>query len=474
MSQRPLDMPSDRAQRLERLLAVGRALTSELDLDVLLERICSRPPRADRRALRRARLLDERPARARAVPHQRHRRGRQPGIGELPRGRGILGAAHRRSRAAPPPDVAEHPRSYGFPPGHPPMRTLPRRTVMIRGEAWGNLYLTEQRGRRDFDEDDEEAIVVLADWAARRDRQRPAVRRREQRRDELERAVRGARGDAWTSPSPLGGETDLDRILELIVKRGRALVEADALMILLRDGRRAAGGRRRGRRPAAGHARPDRGLDVGPRCSSAARRADRRRRRPVRIGAATRASRTPAARCVVPLVFRGSALGVLVGLRPPRRATSRFGARTSGAALVRGQRRHRGRRPRTVEEQRLRDSLDGRRGRAQALGARAARRDAAGPRRPEARALRRALRADPERGARRSTRRVGQIEPRSPACGRSSPSCARRRSTSSASSPRCARSSARTAERYGLEVEHARRARRGAACRRRSRRSPTA
>ena len=95
--------------------------------------------------------------------------------------------------------------------------------VMIRGEAWGNLYLTEKEGGAEFTDADEEAVVVLAEWAAIAIENARLYRASEQRRDELERAVR--RLEATTAIArALGGETDLDRVLELIVKRGRALV----------------------------------------------------------------------------------------------------------------------------------------------------------------------------------------------------------------------------------------------------------
>jgi signal transduction histidine kinase len=57
----------------------------------------------------------------------------------------------------------------------------------------------------------------------------------ETRRDELERAVISLEATTEIA-SAVGGETDLDRILELIAKRGRALVNARAVAILLEDG----------------------------------------------------------------------------------------------------------------------------------------------------------------------------------------------------------------------------------------------
>ena len=63
-------------------------------------------------------------------------------------------------------DVREHPLSFGFPPHHPAMGTFLGVTITVRGQAYGNLYLTEKRGDEEFDQLDEESAVVLADWAA--------------------------------------------------------------------------------------------------------------------------------------------------------------------------------------------------------------------------------------------------------------------------------------------------------------------
>jgi signal transduction histidine kinase len=59
-------------------------------------------------------------------------------------------------------DVGEHPESYGFPRGHPPMRTFLGVPIRVRDEVFGNLYLTEKSGARPFDEQDESIITALA------------------------------------------------------------------------------------------------------------------------------------------------------------------------------------------------------------------------------------------------------------------------------------------------------------------------
>ena len=155
-------------------------------------------------------------------------------IGDLPRGRGVLGVLIDDPRPLRLADVGKHPKSYGFPIGHPPMRSFLGVPLLIRGEAWGNLYLTE-KSDGEFDESDEEAILALAGWAATAIENARLYRSERERRDALERAVRGLEATTEIARA-IGGETRLERVLELIVKRGRALVEARGMVILLTDG----------------------------------------------------------------------------------------------------------------------------------------------------------------------------------------------------------------------------------------------
>ena len=97
--------------------------------------------------------------------------------------------------------------------------------VLVRGEAWGNLYLCDKADGEPFSAADEESVVMLAGWAGIAIENARNYESSERRREELERAVR--RLEATTAIArAVGGETDLDRILELIVDRGRALIEA--------------------------------------------------------------------------------------------------------------------------------------------------------------------------------------------------------------------------------------------------------
>ena len=83
-------------------------------------------------------------------------------IHHWPEGRGLLGALITDPRPLRLPDISASPKSSGFPPGHPPMRTFLGVPVRVRDEVYGNLYLTEKLGGAEFDEEDEALLIALA------------------------------------------------------------------------------------------------------------------------------------------------------------------------------------------------------------------------------------------------------------------------------------------------------------------------
>jgi signal transduction histidine kinase len=115
------------------------------------------------------------------------------------------------------------------------MRSFLGVPIIVRGTPYGNLYLTEKAGGEPFSQADEEAVSALAEFAGVAiDHARRYTGTRE-RRDELERTV--ATLEATTQIAHVvGGETDLGVILELVAKRGRALVSARTLLIELERG----------------------------------------------------------------------------------------------------------------------------------------------------------------------------------------------------------------------------------------------
>jgi signal transduction histidine kinase len=83
-------------------------------------------------------------------------------IGELPKGHGILGLLIVEPKPLRLHDLREHPESFGFPPNHPPMTSFLGVPVLVRGEAFGNLYLTDKIDGDDFTDVDEELAIGLA------------------------------------------------------------------------------------------------------------------------------------------------------------------------------------------------------------------------------------------------------------------------------------------------------------------------
>ena len=156
----------DVSHRLRALLDAGIALNSELSLDALLQRLVETA----------AELTDARYA-ALGVIDQSGRRlerflttGIDPetraAIGDPPSGRGILGVLIRDAQPLRLDDIGDDPRSVGFPPNHPPMRSFLGVPILQRGAAYGNLYLSEKEGGGSFTEEDLELTQLLAGQAA--------------------------------------------------------------------------------------------------------------------------------------------------------------------------------------------------------------------------------------------------------------------------------------------------------------------
>ena len=224
-------------ERFKRLIDVGAALLSELDVEAVLRSVveAARELTAaeyaalgvldrDRKELERFIYLGIDDATKRA-------------IGNLPRGRGVLGELIREPSPLRLRDVNAHPHAYGFPPGHPPMHSFLGVPITVRGETYGNLYMTEKRGGAEFDEDDEDAAKTLAVWAGIAIENARLYTTLSEREAEIEQALRRAETSVDIA-RVVGGETDVDRVLDLIVKRARALVEARTLLVLLRRGER--------------------------------------------------------------------------------------------------------------------------------------------------------------------------------------------------------------------------------------------
>jgi len=215
------------------VLGVARGVLGDLDLERVLQRVLE-----SARELAGARyaaigVLDEsRTALARFITTGVDESTRQQ-IGSPPTGRGVLGELIRDPTPLRVACVGDHPRSYGFPVGHPPMGSFVGVPVMVAGEPFGNLYLTEKRGGGEFTTADERALVALAEFAGIAIDHARRYSGLEADRDELKQTV-DALGVMVEISRAIGGQTDLALILTLVAKRGRALVSARGLVIELK------------------------------------------------------------------------------------------------------------------------------------------------------------------------------------------------------------------------------------------------
>ena len=238
-------------------------------------------------------------------------------IGPLPTGRGVLGELIRDPTPLRLADVGSHPYSYGFPVGHPPMRTFLGVPIVVDGRAYGNLYLTEKEGGAEFTADDEQAVTLLAQFAGIAIDHANRFTSADGQRLELERTVNALDATVQIARA-LAGETELELILQLVAKRGRALVAARTLIIELLDGGElelAAG---------AGELPDDllgKRVALENTVASAALRAGRSQRLTDRLNRSRfeqhgvgHLGLTAEDALVVPLMFRGRGYGVLVAI----------------------------------------------------------------------------------------------------------------------------------------------------------------
>jgi signal transduction histidine kinase len=296
---------------IRRLLDVGRALMTDLDLEAVLDRVLETG-----RELTGARyaalgiLNDQRSELEQFLTSGVDSEELRRTIGDLPRGRGVLGALIERPQPLRLADVGQHPSSYGFPAGHPVMRSFLGVPIVIRGQAWGNLYLTEKHDG-EFSERDEEAAMILADWAAIAIDNARVYEISEHRREELEKAFRGLEATRDVAVA-IGGEVGLEHVLELIVKRGRALVGARSLVIMLRDGEELVV------HASAGHVRDMRGVRLPIAGSTSGQVLEHRRAERItdvaarlRIAPSEFGVSDAQTALLVPMVYRGESLGVL-------------------------------------------------------------------------------------------------------------------------------------------------------------------
>ena len=214
--------------RVRAIVEAGIAVTSELSLDAVLEKLTATAASLTDARYAALGVLDEPKTGLERFITVGVDEETRAAIGPEPRGRGILGVLIREAQPLRLHDLTDDPRSVGFPPNHPPMRSFLGVPIVLRGVAYGNLYLTEKPDGGDFTEEDEELVTMLATQAA------VAIENARL----FESATRWLRQLESLNEvgNALVGEFELDRLLALVTDRLRALVGARLVFIALPAG----------------------------------------------------------------------------------------------------------------------------------------------------------------------------------------------------------------------------------------------
>jgi signal transduction histidine kinase len=214
--------------RLRALLDAGIAVTSELSLDAVLQRLVETAAELTGARYAALGVIDRAGKGLERFIVTGIDAETQAAIGDLPRGRGILGVLIRDAKPLRLEDLSSHPSSVGFPSHHPPMKTFLGVPILLRGVAYGNLYLTEKADGAEFTEEDEELTMLLAGQAA------VAVENARL----YEAATRWSKQLESLNEVSLAvaSETDISRVFELVASRLRELVGARLVVIALRQG----------------------------------------------------------------------------------------------------------------------------------------------------------------------------------------------------------------------------------------------
>jgi signal transduction histidine kinase len=210
--------------RFKALVEAGIAVSSELSLEAVLQRIVEAAAELTGARYAALGVIDRTGAGLERFLVTGIDEETQRQIGDLPRGRGILGVLISDAKPLRLRDLGEHSDSVGFPPNHPPMTTFLGVPILLRGTAYGNLYLTEKRDG-DFTQEDEDVITLLAAQAA----------------VAIENARLYESATRWSRQleslievgNALSGEIELPRVLQLVGDRLRDLIGAGDVFIAI-------------------------------------------------------------------------------------------------------------------------------------------------------------------------------------------------------------------------------------------------
>jgi signal transduction histidine kinase len=216
--------PDSPERRLQTLIEANAVIVSELSLDELLRRVVISARRivgaryAALGVVGRNGLLEQ-------FIHSGMDEDTVTAIGELPKGRGLLGALLDRPEPIRLGSLADDPRSSGVPEGHPPMGPFLGVPIRSSSSVYGNLYLANPVGQHEFDNEDQHLVTALAATAGVAI-ENARLHAQSQRRQQWLRATTEVSHRLLAS-------ADDHTVLAEIACSVRRLTEADAVGILL-------------------------------------------------------------------------------------------------------------------------------------------------------------------------------------------------------------------------------------------------
>ncbi|MFI2413994.1 GAF domain-containing sensor histidine kinase [Streptomyces sp. NPDC018947] len=219
-------VPAGLLARMPKLLEAMRSVGSGLELHSTLNRICeTAADLADARYAAIGVVAEDGDGLAEFVHHGMDEATVRR-IGHLPDGRkGLLGALIRDPEPLLLTDLADDPRSCGFPEHHPPMRSFLGVPIRVQGDIFGNLYVSDKRDGEPFNDYDLAMVRVLATEAGIAIGNARLYESAQQRERWIDGSV------AVTTALLSGGDTD--DALQVVAEQARRLSGAAAGIVLL-------------------------------------------------------------------------------------------------------------------------------------------------------------------------------------------------------------------------------------------------
>ena len=219
-----MSVDTDRETRLRELAAANVVVGSEASLEDVLQKTAEVAARLVGARYAALGVLDRTGAHLERLVTTGIDEATSARIGGLPSDHGILRVLLREARPVRVVDVSKDEHFFGFPPGHPQMRSFLGVPIFVRGVVYGDLYLAE-KDEGEFTEADEEIVTLLA-------AQTGITIEKVQIHEGATHWIRQLEVLDALTRSVLE-ERDLSRLLELVARRLRELVGARAVLISL-------------------------------------------------------------------------------------------------------------------------------------------------------------------------------------------------------------------------------------------------